>query len=530
MATFTNRLKLAKQTFRDLLWHTALDQGFDDADARLLKISSDFGDEPDPNAGVVVDGDFVGQIYQDETVTPPRRWICTTAGTPPAGVWELLNTNSVEASAPINGNTVLETILQDFESRINTNLLEVAKRDQRNFLYNPYFNISTRTGYSTGGGNASFGPLHTHGKVRADHFGRVYDRWVYLTQAGAGTSQLTTSGYTGLGWKPGVGVKSAICQLYEINDMQQIAYGGAQDENGTADVKISISLAAKVLGTGAVLDPTLDEHFTVVVLRHSSGSAFVDPIAAWNLDGDEPSWHANYTREVFQEVTPNNSLETDEFKVFKVEDITLPTAGSYIFMLLSNTTQSINANDLIYVRFMTAVVGDTISHIPNTLSPLEERQKCRSYCWKTGADSRVPANHWDVDHYVPGALPEFSGVIIAPLHGESVLRNIVADIRFPVPMYRSPTVTLNTPKTVSFGAPSDPNPGEFVLTSGYTDNVAIDSVNFNQRAKVYNSTNYSCNIRSDIGEDDFEEGAACIIHAFFDSESFGTPIDYVYAP
>ena len=122
--TQTPRLQLQKQAAGDPSWHTALDAGFDNADARLLKISSDNGDAPDPNVGPIA-GDYVGQKYIDETVNPPRIWICTTDSTPGPTVWRLQNTTGVVATAPGHGgNTVLEDILADFQSRINT--LETA--------------------------------------------------------------------------------------------------------------------------------------------------------------------------------------------------------------------------------------------------------------------------------------------------------------------------------------------------------------------------------------------------------------------
>lgn len=118
--TQTPRLQLQKQDAGNPDWHTALNAGMDNADARLLKVSSDNGDAPDPNVGPIA-GDFVGQKYIDETPSPdePRIWICTTDSTPGPSEWELLSASGIEApGAGHGGNTNLQTILGDYQARI----------------------------------------------------------------------------------------------------------------------------------------------------------------------------------------------------------------------------------------------------------------------------------------------------------------------------------------------------------------------------------------------------------------------------
>ena len=117
--TQTDRLHLQKQTAGDPDWHTALDAGFDNADARLLQISSDNGDAPNPNTGgaAPVVGHFVGQLYIDETVDPPRVWICTTAADP-ASVWDLISAGGIELSSVISGETIVQDCLDALQTRI----------------------------------------------------------------------------------------------------------------------------------------------------------------------------------------------------------------------------------------------------------------------------------------------------------------------------------------------------------------------------------------------------------------------------
>lgn len=95
----TARLNLAKQTFRDPAWHTALDQGFDDADARLLRTGT-----ADPN--VAEEGDYVGQLYYETDATPHRIWICRVIGGPGAAVWD-------EVSQLIHGGQAATNIIFD---------------------------------------------------------------------------------------------------------------------------------------------------------------------------------------------------------------------------------------------------------------------------------------------------------------------------------------------------------------------------------------------------------------------------------
>jgi len=116
--TKTARLNLAKQDAGDTDWNTDLDQGFDDADDRLLKVSSDNGDASDPNVGPIV-GDYVGQKYIDETSNPPRVWYCTTDSDPGPSVWRLANATGIASTAPgYGGNVNLEAILADYQSRL----------------------------------------------------------------------------------------------------------------------------------------------------------------------------------------------------------------------------------------------------------------------------------------------------------------------------------------------------------------------------------------------------------------------------
>jgi len=118
VAEATARLALYKHDAGDPDWHTLLNGGFDDADARFMKASSDYAAQTDPNLPAPLDADFVGQKYIDEESTPPRTYTCTDA-TPAASVWELLNTTSVEApGAGHGGNNILEDILADFEARV----------------------------------------------------------------------------------------------------------------------------------------------------------------------------------------------------------------------------------------------------------------------------------------------------------------------------------------------------------------------------------------------------------------------------
>jgi hypothetical protein len=110
----TTRLNLAKQAAGDPSWNVGTDQGFDDADARFLKVSDDYGDAADPNVAPK-DGDYIGQKYVDVESDPPRIWTCTDA-TPSASVWKLISTEGIKAPVAIGGNTILDDILNALDA------------------------------------------------------------------------------------------------------------------------------------------------------------------------------------------------------------------------------------------------------------------------------------------------------------------------------------------------------------------------------------------------------------------------------
>jgi len=75
--TLTSRLRLAKQDKGDNNWHTSLNDGFDDADARLFKTDT----AADPNSAE--EAHYVGQRYWDQT--NGLWWTATAVGNP--GTW-----------------------------------------------------------------------------------------------------------------------------------------------------------------------------------------------------------------------------------------------------------------------------------------------------------------------------------------------------------------------------------------------------------------------------------------------------------
>ena len=115
--TLTPRLQLAKQDDGDADWGAEANTGYDNADERLLQVSSDNADQADPNGPPNIAGAYIGQRYIDETVNPPRVFICTTPGVG-VSVWRLISTDGVIAPVAVGGNTNLDDILNDFQTRI----------------------------------------------------------------------------------------------------------------------------------------------------------------------------------------------------------------------------------------------------------------------------------------------------------------------------------------------------------------------------------------------------------------------------
>lgn len=88
--TQTPRLKLQKQDSGDASWHSPLNAGMDNADLRLL---TDAAGSP---VGVA-EGFYVGHLYYQTDISPPRVWICTVVGAP--GTWIELSQLALGAAA-----------------------------------------------------------------------------------------------------------------------------------------------------------------------------------------------------------------------------------------------------------------------------------------------------------------------------------------------------------------------------------------------------------------------------------------------
>jgi len=140
--TLTPRLNLGKQEVGDLDWETDLNQGFDDADARLILVRSvlkardapddiDYGVDPEDGTDEYLPADFVGQIYVDDGIAgglkqPVSIWIAHAIGTPTGGspneIWNRIDTDSVtlpyEDPGPmlIRGKAILTEILQELDT------------------------------------------------------------------------------------------------------------------------------------------------------------------------------------------------------------------------------------------------------------------------------------------------------------------------------------------------------------------------------------------------------------------------------
>jgi len=88
--TATSKLALNKQDAGDASWHTALNAGFDNAEARFMRFGT-----ADPNVGETCN--YVGQLYIRTSASPPRIWIGTVAASP--GTWlELSQLSAGEAA------------------------------------------------------------------------------------------------------------------------------------------------------------------------------------------------------------------------------------------------------------------------------------------------------------------------------------------------------------------------------------------------------------------------------------------------
>lgn len=83
--TPTTRLQLNKQDSGDANWHTALNSGFDNAEARFMRFGT-----ADPNSAEQCH--YVGQIYARTGVTPTEIWVGTVVGTP--GTWVQVSTTA----------------------------------------------------------------------------------------------------------------------------------------------------------------------------------------------------------------------------------------------------------------------------------------------------------------------------------------------------------------------------------------------------------------------------------------------------
>lgn len=131
--TPTARLQLNKQLEGDLDWKAGLDAGFDNADARLVRVrtvveieeTADPTPNEDPNADDL-EVHFIGQIFVDDGTIDlgpalrdnPIVWVGLRAGLPSVdGLWAKMQATSVFAEPPVSGNADLQDVLEDLDAR-----------------------------------------------------------------------------------------------------------------------------------------------------------------------------------------------------------------------------------------------------------------------------------------------------------------------------------------------------------------------------------------------------------------------------
>ena len=121
--TATPRLGLKKQDAGDSAWHTALNSGMDDADARFMTTT----------AGTPVgvqQGFFVGQLHMQTSTPTPTVWICTVVGSP--GTW-ILFSQLVHGYSGVLGIILLNNLIalqaKDFAG-VARNLAHITAADK----------------------------------------------------------------------------------------------------------------------------------------------------------------------------------------------------------------------------------------------------------------------------------------------------------------------------------------------------------------------------------------------------------------
>jgi len=462
--TQTPRLNLGKQDEADLDWEVGLNTGFDDADARLLKISSDNSDNPDPNAETptVVDGDYIGQRYIDETPAGEKRvWICTTPGTPPTGVWELLATEGVIASTPINSNTVLQTILEDLDTRatatdtVVTSALDNFNRE--NLLWNAQFKMATRAGSGDVSYHA-FGDENDYVEIISfDDMKRIQDRWVALRESTPGAPGIAKRGCrlagggvssSGLEWRTQPGKKSAICQYWSSEVVATWFEADGADEAGATVPMLSMSVCAFVeYYVGGPEATSYAEHFTLVILQSTSGEIVTDPVSVWNGNGIEPTWSAGWARIGIAEVAIDvyNYGAPAVYRVGKLEGVPLLNqTGPVIAMVLQNCNTPATVQKM-HIRYVNMVQGATIGNNLQVVNKAAERARCAAYFWKSFREQDVPVSGRDrSDEQGSGNDIGYTGVISTISSDETGVVS-ACYVPFPTPMAKIPTVTILNP-------------------------------------------------------------------------------------
>jgi len=165
--------------------------------------------------------------------------------------------------------------------------------------------------------------------------------------------------------------KFGLVQIIERKNILALIQNGA----------CSLSFKARMKAGGNATVDTL--RAAVLAWNSTADTVTSDVVSAWNAEGADPTWAANWTAEN----TPSGLTLTDAYQTFEIENITLDTASTTnlaVVIWVDNTDGTVG--DLVYVTDVQLETGATANAFARR-GIQEELGLCKRYCEWFGGDA-----------------------------------------------------------------------------------------------------------------------------------------------
>jgi hypothetical protein len=193
-----------------------------------------------------------------------------------------------------------------------------------------------------------------------------------------------------------------------------------EDTKLLAGQTVSLSFWAKVSGSLNPVDAA------ILTWGGTADSPTSDMVSAWNIAGTEPTWAASWTRRGFVSVTC-----TGTWTLFKIENVAIPAGVANLAIGIWADDNDFSVGDYLRISGIQLEIGSVVKPYREPTKS-EQLLECMRFFQKTFAPDETPQQN--IGDKV-GAL--YAKAMIAATGG--------AQWRFPVPMFKVPTVVTYSP-------------------------------------------------------------------------------------